>query len=132
MDLGIPSPPKRRLSLTPLIDVVFILLLFFMLASSFIEWREVELTLAGSKGEQTAEQALRIQLIAKGMLLDGIEMSKEQLLQKIRTAIKENPERAVVIQPESQRPLQELVNLLDQLRTTGAHRVSLMRPAEDN
>ncbi|OOC09384.1 ExbD/TolR family protein, partial [Thioalkalivibrio halophilus] len=37
--------PRRRnlISLTPLIDVVFILLVFFMLASSFLDWRAVEL-----------------------------------------------------------------------------------------
>ncbi|MEM6945656.1 MAG: biopolymer transporter ExbD, partial [Pseudomonadota bacterium] len=35
-------PRKRlRISITPLIDVVFILLVFFMLASSFLDWRSI-------------------------------------------------------------------------------------------
>ncbi|MGK0476314.1 MAG: biopolymer transport protein ExbD, partial [Oleispira sp.] len=37
--------PKQRnlISLTPLIDVVFILLVFFMLTSSFVEWKFIDL-----------------------------------------------------------------------------------------
>lgn len=42
------GPPRRRISLTPLIDVVFLLLVFFMLSSSFIHWRRVDLQ-AGSE-----------------------------------------------------------------------------------
>ena len=38
---------KRRLSLTPVIDVVFLLLLFFMLASTFTRFANVEIGLAG-------------------------------------------------------------------------------------
>ena len=34
-----PSKRKAVISLTPLIDVVFILLVFFMLSSSFLDWR---------------------------------------------------------------------------------------------
>ena len=51
------APSRRRLiSLTPLIDVVFILLIFFMLASSFLDWRAIGLdapadATAGAAGE---------------------------------------------------------------------------------
>ncbi|THK40217.1 hypothetical protein E8Q33_15080, partial [Methylophaga sp. SB9B] len=42
-----PLAAKRRLiSLTPLIDVVFILLLFFMLSSGFTQWRQMDITAA--------------------------------------------------------------------------------------
>ena len=39
---------RRRLSMTSLIDVIFLLLLFFMLTSTFTRFSEVELTAAGS------------------------------------------------------------------------------------
>ena len=47
----IAKPRRRRspISLTPLIDVVFILLVFFMLASSFLDWRSI--TLAAPSAE---------------------------------------------------------------------------------
>ncbi|GAB5502781.1 ExbD/TolR family protein [Pyruvatibacter sp.] len=45
------------LSLTPLIDVVFILLVFFMLVSQFATWREVEMRPQASLDEQTTDLA---------------------------------------------------------------------------
>ncbi len=50
-----PLTAKRRLiSLTPLIDVVFILLLFFMLSSGFTQWRQMDIT-AASESYNTDE-----------------------------------------------------------------------------
>ncbi|MBO8087018.1 MAG: biopolymer transporter ExbD, partial [Marichromatium sp.] len=40
---------RNPISLTPLIDVVFILLLFFMLASHFDQWRALALDARGAK-----------------------------------------------------------------------------------
>ncbi|MEM8656825.1 MAG: biopolymer transporter ExbD, partial [Pseudomonadota bacterium] len=45
-DLG-PPPPSRRPSLTPMIDVVFLLLVFFMLAARFGQDMALETTLTG-------------------------------------------------------------------------------------
>ena len=56
MKLGDDKPPTGvMITLTPLIDVVFILLIFFMLASSFIDWRALDLRLAG--GSDTTQSA---------------------------------------------------------------------------
>ncbi|WP_373510748.1 ExbD/TolR family protein, partial [Thiocapsa sp.] len=38
-----PAPRRRLIGLTPLIDVVFILLVFFMLASSLVKWQALEM-----------------------------------------------------------------------------------------
>ena len=41
---------EADLNLTPMLDVVFILLVFFMLASSLIDWRSISLDPPGSGG----------------------------------------------------------------------------------
>ena len=50
---------RRRplISLTPLIDVVFILLVFFMLTSTFLDWRPIELNAPGPTVTTTASSA---------------------------------------------------------------------------
>ena len=133
MQLGIPSPPKRRLSLTPLIDVVFILLLFFMLASSFIEWREIDLNVAGSntKDQKTLKPML-IRVTERGLILNGTSIEKEDLLHQLSKELVTNPELAVVLQPQPAVSLQKLVTLMDKLRETGARQVSFMRDSEKN
>ena len=58
-----PQNNRRRnlISLTPLIDVVFILLVFFMLASSFLDWRSITLDPPKQTGgSPSLEQAVLI------------------------------------------------------------------------
>jgi len=50
IDLGLTARPKRKPSLTPMIDVVFLLLVFFMLASRFGVDTVVPFPLAGGGG----------------------------------------------------------------------------------
>src|SRR3546814_18552679 len=54
---------RRLISLTPLIDVVFILLVFFMLASSFVDWRAIVLdTPAAATRAGASEGALLVRV----------------------------------------------------------------------
>ena len=131
MELGIPSPPKRKVSLTPLIDVVFILLLFFMLASSFIEWREIDLNVAGNKsvGQQN-HQPLVVRVTHGGLTLKGESLSSQAFLAKIKELLNENSELVVVLQPQASVPLQQIVTLLDQIREQGVKSVSFARDDE--
>lgn len=57
------SKKRRRLSMTSLIDVIFLLLLFFMLTSSFSKFSEVELLTAGSgraAGQELPPQFMKV------------------------------------------------------------------------
>ena len=61
--------PTRRISLTPLIDIVFILLLFFILETNFLGLGELALNLPPEKeGSESQQQALQIQVFADGSL----------------------------------------------------------------
>jgi biopolymer transport protein ExbD len=53
---------RRHLSLTSLIDVIFLLLLFFMLSSTFTRFAEVELSggMAGSGGGEAPDVLIRL------------------------------------------------------------------------
>ena len=53
-----PSRNNRLVSMTPLIDVVFILLLFFMLVSNFQQWRGMPLNLAGQQNNPEQQSRL--------------------------------------------------------------------------
>lgn len=71
---------KRRMSLTSLIDVIFLLLLFFMLTSTFSKFSEVELTAAQGGGAGTSDlPPLFLQLGVDIMTLNGAELRVEML-----------------------------------------------------
>ena len=75
MQLGTLQPSKRLISLTPLIDVVFILLVFFMLASSYLDWHSIGLSISSGKGAANSSQrAILISLGADGSLAVGSQL----------------------------------------------------------
>ena len=69
---------RRALSLTPLVDVIFLLLLFFMLTSTFSRYGEIEVAAAGAGGA-SANGARFLQLSEEGVRLAGREVDPAAL-----------------------------------------------------
>ncbi|MEO1774982.1 MAG: biopolymer transporter ExbD [Pseudomonadota bacterium] len=123
------SRPRKRLriSLTPLIDVVFILLVFFMLASSFLDWRSIQLSSVGTGGPSSGVQgALLVDLTPTGPRLSGEAMDVETLAGRIAAHVAEDPDQRVLVKPARGVEMQRMVTLLDTLAAAGARNIALM------
>lgn len=108
----------RRISLTALIDVVFILLMFFMLTSTFTQWRSMEFK-APVQGVDSADQPPRVLLLASNGELR--ERSGEPVLaaeQPVIAALFEGT-GALVLLPEADTPVQRIVTRLEEFESTG-------------
>jgi biopolymer transport protein ExbD len=129
MQFGQPRPTGRLISLTPLIDVVFILLVFFMLASSFLDWHSVDLSVSSGVGaESSAQNAILISLESDGSVSVGSTPIALQTLRSVMTEkLADDREQRVVIRSDSGVPLQRAVETLDLVRAIGATNVSLSR-----
>ena len=129
MQFGQQRPTGRLISLTPLVDVVFILLVFFMLASSFLDWRSVELNVSSGVGAATsAQRAILISLGSDGSIAVASKPVATQALRSVMTAkLAEKPEQRVVIRSDPGVTLQRAIDTLDLVRTIGATDVSLAR-----
>ncbi len=68
---------RRRLSLTSLIDVIFLLLLFFMLTSTFSRFAEVELSAAAPAGAAAETRPVFLRLSSDTVSVNGdaVEMA---------------------------------------------------------
>jgi len=125
------SEPRRRralVSLTPLIDVVFILLVFFMLASSFLDWRGIALDAPGkAAATPSMEGALLVEVRADGLRLSGETMGLERLAERVGARLALKPEQRVLVQPAAGVRLQEAVDVLDRLAAAGASELTLIR-----
>ncbi len=134
--MGGPSSPPRlarearrpaRVPLTPLIDVVFILLVFFMLASSFEDWRSLDLSAAGpSGGAPSAEGAILVEIAPQGLRLGGVPVTSEELEARIEALLRQTPDRRVLVRPGMQVDVQSVVALLDRLAALGVAEAALM------
>lgn len=72
---------RRPLTMTSLIDVIFLLLLFFMLSSSFSRFAEIELATGGDgqSNERVEVRTYFLQVSARGLRLNGREIPAEAL-----------------------------------------------------
>ena len=81
-----------RISLTPIIDVVFILLIFFMLASNFNKVGELNMDLSKESSQSSNEDIKLIKLIVKQdntVMSNGKMYDDDELLTMLRLAMKE-------------------------------------------
>jgi biopolymer transport protein ExbD len=132
---ALASDPARRRSLvglTPLIDVVFILLVFFMLASSFVDWRTVRLEppvqAAGGRG---LTGAMLIEIEADGGLrLSGEPLKLEEIEARLEPLLERRPDLRIVIKPGADTPLQPVVILLDRLTAAGVADLTFTRSGD--
>lgn len=107
------------LELTPLIDVVFLLLIFFMVSTSFVEFpRKMDIALPTSKAssENPAVKNFEIEMTKdKTIYLDGKKVtltSLEQLLEKI----KKTGDRKALIRADKDIPYGEVVQVMGLLQ----------------
>ena len=122
-----PNRIRPSISLTPLIDVVFILLVFFMLASSFLEWRALEIRIPtfGSAAAPT-EDVLRVIVGQDGSVrLAGQAYDPAALDARLAGLASEDPGRPVIVIAEAGVPLQRTVSVIDRLGANGLSSISL-------
>ncbi len=126
MQLDRPARSSKKLiGLTPLIDVVFILLLFFMLTSSFIQWQSLDLMVAsGNKGEASDEPPLMLGVHGDGTVF----LANEPLANLADVQLCEllvSRDRDVNLTPSDASSIQQVVTLLERLEMLGARSVSV-------
>ncbi|WP_024328460.1 biopolymer transporter ExbD [Thioalkalivibrio sp. ALR17-21] len=122
--------PRRRnlISLTPLIDVVFILLVFFMLASSFLDWRAVELEApAEAGGAGSMEGAMLVEVRPDDLRLGGIAVPAAELRERVSARLAEDADTRVLVMPVAGVNMQRTVEILEALADAGVRDLSVIR-----
>ncbi|MFO7855110.1 MAG: biopolymer transporter ExbD [Paracoccaceae bacterium] len=115
---------RAAIALTPLIDVVFILLVFFMLASRFLDERSLTLSAAGGGGGGM-EGAMLLEVRAEGLRLSGEALTPEALAARLETRIAERPETRVILQAGEGVDVQRTVAAIDLAARAGVARLAL-------
>jgi biopolymer transport protein ExbD len=121
--LGDP-PPRRRPNLTPMIDVVFLLLVFFMLVSRFDLEGAVPVAVAGSGAGYSGPPRL-VEIGPDGLSLNGLPVAPEALADAL-APLMQDPGDVVVLRGRDGADLQALMAVMDRLGDAGLTRVVLV------
>ncbi len=110
---------EQALNLTPLIDIVFLLLVFFMLTSHFINEKRLSIDLPSSKSSINEQDSVEfLSLDASGELYYQEQpcstTQRDQLLAKLAA-----DDQALVIRADRNTPFAAVIGLMDQARTQG-------------
>ncbi len=112
MPLEIRKPRRRPLSMTSLIDVIFLLLLFFMLTSTFSRFGEVELSGAARGGASADAAPLFLSVDETALRLNGEAVA----LDGLKAALAERDETRLLVSLSGEVLSQRLVDVLAVLR----------------
>ena len=126
---------KRReplgLDLTPVIDVVFILLIFFLVTSVFKK-EELALMLdlpkANAKELAVKKEQIFIELSVDKLAIKGIEVSFESLEDNLKAI--ENKNDAVIVRIDKKVPYERVVKVLDLLQKYSLNNLALVTNEE--
>ena len=118
---------RRLIGLTPLIDVVFILLVFFMLASNLQRLQSMTLEApAEASGSGDAETVILVDVYFDDVAIDGAHMALDAAADLVARRAGGTQAPAVLIRPAPGVLLQRTVTVLEILKDAGASSVSFL------
>ena len=117
-----------KISLTPVIDVVFILLIFFMLASNFNKVGEVNMDMTKESNTSSKEDIKIIKLLVRQdqtVLSEGKVYDDSELLIMLNMAIKDTERYSIILTSKDDVTYQRFLNLISHLKTNELNNVSI-------
>lgn len=124
---------EAGIDMTPMLDIVFIMLIFFIVTTSFVKESGVEVNRPSAATASKKERAnIMIGITETG----DIWLKKRRIdLRSVRSNIEklhaENPEGSVVIQADKGAKTGTLIQVMDQVRLAGVANVSIAAKAQD-
>jgi biopolymer transport protein ExbD len=119
------------LNLAPMIDVVFLLLIFFMVATTFAE-KEKEMGLdlpqaeSGEEAQSKPDEVV-INLMRDGrILVSGDEVDRAALIESLTRVARRDPETPVTIRGDKEVFHQHVVGVMDACRIAGLSNLGVM------
>ncbi len=122
------APEEAEINITPMLDVVFILLIFFIVTTSFVKESGVDLSRPSNQPPKDVEisEVLAIKIDDTGTItIRGRVTDIQAVRANIESALAVKPDTSVVIAADRESDAGVLVRVVDQARVAGATKVSL-------
>jgi len=131
MKISPSRPEEPDVNLTPMIDVVFLLLLFFMVSTSFIRESSLKVDLPEATGQALPEQELSIDIVINAdgqFLINEVTLenpSAVQLSAHLKQAVGETENPHIIISADANAEYQHIVTAMDIAQQLGYSRLTL-------
>ena len=128
---GQQEEEEQEINITPMLDVVFIMLIFFIVTASFVKEAGIDVNKPEGQTAQAKEKAnILIAIDADGAIwIDRRQVDPRAVRANIERLHAENPQGTVVIQADRDSRTGALVQVMDAARLAGVYDVAI---AADN
>ncbi len=117
-----------EINLTPMLDVVFIMLIFFIVTASFVKEAGIDVNRPDNQEQQVTQESANILVVISennDIYIAGRLIDPRAVRANIERLHAENPEGSVVIQANPKSKNQLLVEVMDASRQAGVYAISL-------
>jgi len=125
---------KPIINITSLIDVLFLLLIFFMISSTFVEQPGMKLELPESKSSTTEKiRDLVLEITADGsLILNDSAVSLDNLEKQLKEMLPRLEEKSIVLKADKSIPHGTVVKVMDIARLSGLEKLVIATTIEQN
>ena len=124
--------PITSINVTPLVDVVLVLLIVLMVTAGYIAKQAIAVDLPKASMGESLQLTLAITIESDGNLfLDATRITRELLQQRIRQAHTQDPEVRAVIAADGATRHKSVVSVIDLLRREGVSKFAINVQPED-
>ena len=129
MDLGSKGSLKADINVTPLVDVMLVLLIIMMLIAPMLQQGvSVKLPQAANTADkpETQDQTVVAVTSDKRLYLNGVPVQESDLRNQIQTLMETKKEKIVLIKGDEDAPYSSIMNAMDRLREANIENVGLV------
>ena len=120
---------KSSIDLTPLLDVVMLLIFFFLITGSFLSTSEKQINIdlpTSSENSSSSNSGLLIEIDKTGMIFwNGQQAQEMDLPRLIGASLQNNRDQLVRIKGDKEVNYQKIIEIMDIVKKSGASRLSL-------
>jgi len=119
--------------MTPLIDCVFLLLIFFMVTTVFLHTKGLEVDMpAQSEAVEDQKKDINVLIDSEGKIeLKGEGIEPASLAQRLVQAMEEANNKNIIIQAEGECPQKYVVFVVDKAKEVGVEAIAFAREASE-
>ena len=118
-----------EINVAPLIDIVFLLLIFFMLTSEFTDFKTIDMISPNQSNAniQKNDLPIIINLSEKGIIeIDKSEIKLEELSETIQMKLLNSKNNKIIISTLNETKINNLIILVDTIRNLGIENIALI------
>ena len=118
---------ESQIDMTPMLDIVFIMLIFFVVTASFVKESGIDVNRPEAETAVKQDRAnIFVAIDDKGVIwIDNRRVDVAQVRANIERLHAENPQGSVVIQADEQAVTKQLVAVMDAARAAGVFNISI-------